>query len=70
MIALIATVPINEHGLHVRAGDAFETSPVLAAVLTRARKARFHTLGDLKPRTRRTYRRRDLTAETVSEPTE
>ena len=67
MIALVAEVAINEHGLKVRAGDQFEASPVVAAVLTRARKARFHTLGDLKPRTRRTYRRRDMTAEPVTD---
>jgi hypothetical protein len=67
MIALIALEPINEHGLKVPAGESFETTPILAAVLTRTRRARFQTLGDLKPRTRRTYRRRDLTAEPVAE---
>ena len=66
MIALVAEVAINEHGLKVRAGDPFETTPVLAAVLTRSGKARFLT-ADVKPRTRRTYRRRDLTAEPVAE---
>ena len=70
MIALIAEVPINEHGLKVRAGESFETTPVIAAALRYAHKARFQTMGDLKPRARRTYRRRDMTADTVSEPTE
>ncbi len=70
MIALIATESINEHGLKVRAGEQFETTPILAAVLTRTRRARFQTLGDLKPRARRTYRRRDMTAETVTDSTE
>ena len=65
-IVLIATSTIAEHGISVRRGDTFETSPILAAVLTRAGKARLIT-ADVKPRTRRTYRRRDMTAETVAE---
>ena len=67
MIALIAKVPINEHGLSVRAGDEFETTPVIAAALTYSHKARFQTMGDLKPRARRTYRRRDLTADPTTD---
>lgn len=66
-IALIATDTIAEHGLRVRRGDTFETSPILAEVLTRARKARFLTAEDSKPRRQRTYRRRDLTAEPAVE---
>ena len=67
MIALIATEPINEHGLSVRVGESFETTPVIAAALRYSNKARFQRLGDLQPRTRRTYRRRDLTAEPTTD---
>ena len=66
LIALIATVAIAEHGLKVRSGERFETTPVLAAVLTRQRKAQFLTADAPAPR-RRTYRRRDLTAETATD---
>lgn len=62
-IALIATVALAEHGLKVRAGERFDTSPIVAAALTRQRKARFATADEAAPR-RRAYRRRDMTAQT------
>ena len=66
-IALIATDTIRQFGLDHRKGDRFETSAIYAAALTRALKARFVTVDDDEPRRKRTYRRRDLTAETVSD---
>jgi hypothetical protein len=66
-IALIATDTIRQFGLDHRKGDRFETTAIYAAALTRQRKATFATVADDEPRRKRAYRRRDMTAETVSE---
>jgi len=50
-----------------RAGEQFEAEPVTAAVLKRRQDARFATASD-QPKKPRTYRRRDLVAETPTTP--
>jgi hypothetical protein len=62
-IALIATDTIRQFGLDHRKGDRFFTTAIFAAALTRSGKAKF--ANDDEPRSKRTYRRRDMTAETV-----
>ena len=60
-IALIALKPFDHRGTHYRTGERFEAEPVTAAILTRKRDARFAEADVPKPK--RTYRRRDLVAE-------
>lgn len=61
-IPLIALQSFQFEGRTVRSGEAIDVSPVQALALTYQRKARFLREGEAA-RKKRTYRRRDLTAE-------
>jgi len=65
MIAMRALVDFVQEGRAISAGETFETSAVSAAVLRYQHRAEFLTVRVQPPpaRTKRTYKRRDLRAE-------
>lgn len=67
MVPVIAAVDLTHQGIAYRKGERFDVSPIEAAALTYQRKATLATR-DVQAETprrrgRRTYRRRDLVAE-------
>lgn len=73
MVDLIAITDVTIGGRSVCAGESFAVTPIEAAMLTYRKKAVFphqYQSRDLaaeapKPRRRRTYRRRDMVAESA-----
>lgn len=73
VVEVVALQPFTLDGVAREAGERFSVSPVVAAALTYQRKAVFphqYQVRDLSadaptPRRRRTYRRRDLVAEST-----
>lgn len=63
VIGLIALRDLQHDGRRIPAGAYFEAFPVQAAILKRRGDVRFGVQADATARTKRTYKRRDLTAE-------
>ena len=65
MIAMRALVPFTHEGRAIQPGEHLEVAATTAAVLRYQHKADFATIATAPApaRTRRTYRRRDLRAE-------
>jgi hypothetical protein len=69
-IALIATRDFTHNGIDRHEGEYFEVLPIHAAALTYQHKARFAGPNDAPKRRTRTYKRRDMVAETPATPSE
>ena len=66
-VQLVAVRAFTYKDRSYRAGEQFDAEPVTAAVLKRRQDARFATASD-QPKKPRTYRRRDLVAESPTVP--